>query len=70
MVAFAEEYGIPQAICGKLIVADNPKEIPRLENLRQRALAKGVPARIVSAEEVRDFELNVSGPARGDDGHN
>lgn len=60
MVAFAERHGIPHEVCGKLIVAVSPEEVPRLEVLQHRALANGVPARIVSTEEARDFEPHVS----------
>ena len=59
MVEFAREHGVPHELCGKLIVAVTKEEIPRLEHLYQRAMANGVPARIVSEEEAREFEPNV-----------
>ena len=40
--AYAEERGIPFERCGKLIVALQQDELPRLEALRERATANGV----------------------------
>ncbi len=42
--AFCYEYGVPFDICGKLIVATRPEEIPQLDNIFDRALQNGVPA--------------------------
>src|SRR5579863_9535071 len=36
MVQFCCEHGIPHEICGKVIVATNETEFPRLEELRRR----------------------------------
>src|SRR3984885_13681397 len=36
--AFCYEYGVPFEVCGKLIVAPRPEEIPQLELLFDRAL--------------------------------
>lgn len=60
MVAFCREHGIRHDICGKIIVATEPAELPRLEKLRERALANGVPARSITPEEAREIEPNVA----------
>src|SRR3982074_1697580 len=42
MVEFCREHGIPHKVCGKVIVATNESELPRLEELRQRGIANGL----------------------------
>jgi L-2-hydroxyglutarate oxidase len=60
MRAFCYEYGVPFDVCGKLIVATKPEEIPQLDNLYDRALQNGVPATRLRPEEVREVEPHVS----------
>ena len=55
MRAFCYEYGVPFDICGKLIVATSPEEIPQLNNIYDRALQNGVPAMRLTPEEVREI---------------
>jgi len=59
MVAFCREQGVPVEVCGKLIVATEPAELPRLEALLQRGLANGLRVRRVDAGEVREREPHV-----------
>ncbi|MFI5842293.1 L-2-hydroxyglutarate oxidase [Catenuloplanes sp. NPDC051500] len=63
MVAFAEEHGIPVETCGKLIVATEAGELPRLRALFTRATENGLPVRMLSGEEAREFEPHVSAVA-------
>jgi L-2-hydroxyglutarate oxidase len=42
MSAFCEEHGLPLRVSGKLIVAVDRSEVPRLEELQRRADANGV----------------------------
>jgi L-2-hydroxyglutarate oxidase len=58
--AFCYEYGVPFEVCGKLIVATSPEEIPQLEVLFDRALKNGVPAMRLRPEEVKEVEPHVS----------
>jgi (S)-2-hydroxyglutarate dehydrogenase len=58
--AFCYEYGVPFEVCGKLIVATRPEEIPQLDLLYDRALKNGVPAMRLRAEEVKEVEPHVS----------
>lgn len=60
MSAFAEEHGIPFQICGKLIVAVDDAELPRLEALHERSVANGVPVRMLTAAEAREYEPEVT----------
>lgn len=57
LYAYCEERGIPHRRCGKLIVATDEGQVPRLEALRDKAAANGVRnLRRVSAEEAREME--------------
>lgn len=59
MVAFCEANEIDYEVCGKLIVATEAEEIPRLEKLYQRALSNGVKVSRLEPEAVRDIEPHV-----------
>lgn len=60
MKAFCEANAIPYENCGKLIVASDESEIPRLMTLHERGVANGVPGlRLLSSEEVREIEPHV-----------
>ena len=63
MVAFARDHGIPHAVCGKLVVATEPAELPRLAALADRGRANGLTVRELSAEQVREHEPHVHGLA-------
>jgi L-2-hydroxyglutarate oxidase len=63
MVDFCEASGIPVNVCGKLIVATDPGELPRLERLYERAKANGLPVRQITPEEAREYEPEVSAVA-------
>jgi L-2-hydroxyglutarate oxidase len=59
MVDFCATHGIAHEICGKLIVAADESEVPRLHALHERAVANGLPARLVSAKEAKEFEPEI-----------
>ena len=63
MVAFCQTHDIPHEICGKVIVATEPEELPLLENLRQRAAANGVETRPLTPEGIHELEPHVQGLA-------
>src|SRR5690606_15047897 len=56
---FAREHGVAVEICGKLVVAPTEARRAGLDQLAARAAANGVPARLVSPDEAREFEPNV-----------
>jgi L-2-hydroxyglutarate oxidase len=60
MTAFAKERGVPFDTCGKLVVAVDRGELPQLRVLAERAEANGVPARLLTPEEAREYEPEVS----------
>jgi len=60
MIEFAKDRGIPVDICGKLVVATDDAERPALRALLDRAQANGVPARMVTPAEAREYEPEVA----------
>jgi L-2-hydroxyglutarate oxidase LhgO len=64
MVEFCQDHNLPYELCGKVIVALTPEELPRLEELHRRGTANGVPGlRKISKEEIRDYEPHCAGVA-------
>jgi len=62
MAEFCREHGLPHNVCGKVIVATRPDELPRLEDLRQRGEANGLAGlRLIGPEELREIEPHASG---------
>jgi (S)-2-hydroxyglutarate dehydrogenase len=62
MVDFCREHGILHNVCGKVIVATSPEELPRLEELRRRGEANGLTGlRLIGPEELREIEPHASG---------
>jgi L-2-hydroxyglutarate oxidase len=60
MVAFAKDNGVPVDVCGKLVVAVTDDEVPRLDNLAERARANGVPVTRIGAAEAHEYEPEVA----------
>ena len=64
MVAFCEANAIPHEICGKLVVAADESEIPRLRDLHARGTANGLEGlRWLARGEMREIEPHVGGVA-------
>ena len=59
MVDFCRRHELPVEVCGKIIVATSPEELPRLEALHQRGLANGLTVTRLAAEEVGELEPHV-----------
>jgi L-2-hydroxyglutarate oxidase len=60
IVEFAREHGVPVEVCGKLVVATSEAELPALAVLAERAEANGVPAKLVSPDQAREYEPEVA----------
>ena len=61
---FCAEHDIPHERCGKLVVATDESELPRLEELEKRGHANGLSEiRRLRGEELRDYEPHVAGLA-------
>ncbi|MFJ4981562.1 L-2-hydroxyglutarate oxidase [Streptomyces coeruleorubidus] len=63
MVKFCAEYGIPHAVTGKLIVATDRSELPRLHALVQRGRENGIPVRELGGSQIPEYEPQVRGLA-------
>lgn len=63
MVEFCDREGLPFEICGKVIVAVDPSELPRLQRIHERGVANGVRCALIDAEQLRSIEPHVAGVA-------
>jgi len=63
IVEFCKDHGLPYEICGKLIVATDEAELPRLRALHERSLANGLPVRLLDGAEAREYEPAVAAVA-------
>ncbi|MFJ3235035.1 L-2-hydroxyglutarate oxidase [Streptomyces sp. NPDC086787] len=63
MLKFCAEYGIAHAVTGKLIVATDRSELPRLHALVQRGRENGIPVRELGAAQIAEYEPEVTGLA-------
>lgn len=63
MVKFCAEYGIAHAVTGKLIVATEREELPRLHALVQRGRENGIPVRELGPSQIGEYEPEVRGLA-------
>jgi L-2-hydroxyglutarate oxidase LhgO len=62
MVEFCREHGLAHQVCGKVIVATQEEEFPRLEELRRRGEANGLTGlRSIGPKELREIEPHASG---------
>ena len=61
METFCREQGIEHEVCGKIIVALEDQELPRLQNIFQRGQENGVNCSMISREEMREIEPHVAG---------
>jgi (S)-2-hydroxyglutarate dehydrogenase len=62
MYAYCDEHGIPYQRCGKLVVALDESELPRLEDLYRRGIANGVPGlEMVGPDRLREIEPHSAG---------
>lgn len=61
---YCAERGLPYAECGKLVIAVDAEEVPRLEALQARAGDNGVPGlRRVGRSQIREIEPFAEGIA-------
>ena len=58
---FCREHGIAHEVCGKVVVATERAELPRLEALLARSRENGIPARKLNPEQLREREPHVRG---------
>ncbi|KEF21265.1 MULTISPECIES: L-2-hydroxyglutarate oxidase [Streptomyces] len=63
MVKFCLDHAIPHEVTGKLIVATDRAELPRLHSLIQRGREHGIPVRELGPAQIAQYEPEVSGLA-------
>ncbi len=62
LYTFAAEEGIPHERCGKIILATQPEELPRLETLYRRAQENGIPGvERLGPEDIPRYEPEARG---------
>jgi L-2-hydroxyglutarate oxidase len=59
MIAFARANGVAVEVTGKLVVAVDDAELPRLAALRDRGLANGLAVREIGPDQAAGFEPHV-----------
>jgi L-2-hydroxyglutarate oxidase len=64
MVEFCERNNVPFELCGKIVVATEEEEMPRLRELFARGNANGVRGlQMLGPEQIREFEPHSAGIA-------
>lgn len=63
LIAYCGRRGIAHEMCGKVIVAVDDSELPRLATIEARGLANGVACRRISGAELRSREPAAAGIA-------
>jgi L-2-hydroxyglutarate oxidase len=64
LVEFAKKYKIPHKICGKIIVATKPKELPGLETILSNGRESGIEGiEKIGPEQIREIEPSCEGIA-------
>ena len=61
MEAFCEAQGVRFERCGKLVLATRDRELPRLEALRERAVANGLAVEVLGPQALREREPHAAG---------
>src|SRR5437879_10459982 len=60
MLEFCQKHGIRVDHVGKVIVATEPAELPRLQTLYERGIANGVPVEMIEPAQLREIEPHAS----------
>lgn len=62
LVAFCQENDVAYELCGKVIVASDEGEMPRLEKIYQRGIENGIEdVKMLSGDELREIEPYAAG---------
>ena len=62
LVAFARAHGVAHDVCGKLIVAVTPDELPRLEKIHRTGLENGIEdMERIAPEKIQEIEPYCTG---------
>jgi (S)-2-hydroxyglutarate dehydrogenase len=61
MEGFCAAHGVPFDICGKVIVAVNEAEVPRLMKIYDRGQQNGVRCELIGPERLKELEPHAAG---------
>jgi len=62
LLEFCDRNGIAYDLCGKVIVATEESELPRLEELYRRGMSNGVPGlQLIGPERLKEIEPHARG---------
>lgn len=62
LIQFCQEENIPYELCGKIVVATAPEELPIMDSLYERGIQNGLTGlRKLSAGELKEYEPHVNG---------
>jgi len=62
LMDYCDSKRIPYQLCGKMIIATEEEELPRLHALHERGIANGVPGlRMIGPDELREIEPHAVG---------
>ena len=62
IVAFAQQHGVKHDVCGKIVVATDESEFPRLEKIRNNGNANGLKGvEIIGPERIKEIEPYIEG---------
>lgn len=62
IVAFAKEYGIEHDECGKIVVATDKEELPRLEKIKENGIKNGLEGlEIIDEKRIKEIEPYIDG---------
>lgn len=66
LVQFAQAHQIPHDVCGKVVVATDPSELPFMEKILQNGLANGVEGiEKITGDQVREIEPHCTSAIGG-----
>lgn len=63
LLDFCEAHDIEHDVCGKVIVATRPEELPQLDALHERGEANGIEVRRLDGDGLREREPHAAGIA-------
>lgn len=62
LIDFCEQEGVPYELCGKIVVATKPEQVPLLNNLYDRGIQNGLDKiKKISLAEMKEIEPHVVG---------
>jgi (S)-2-hydroxyglutarate dehydrogenase len=62
LIQFCKEEGVPFELCGKIVVATDPKETPYLNTLLERGAQNGLKGLLkLNKEQLKEYEPHVNG---------